>query len=121
MSITVVYFHRVAEILDYTADELTGMNMYTLCHGEDVGKLRKCHLDREYIIFTFETFAYLIILIQKHIMYTQIIQVPAACVFILRVGVFRGMDFLYFYFYCNLPIFFFFLTEMRRRSECGTF
>ncbi|XP_008183546.1 protein trachealess isoform X1 [Acyrthosiphon pisum] len=36
---------RVAEILDYTADELTGMNMYTLCHGEDVGKLRKCHLD----------------------------------------------------------------------------
>jgi len=43
------YYHRVAEILDYTADELTGMNMYTLCHGEDVGKLRKCHLDRKYI------------------------------------------------------------------------
>ncbi|XP_050425415.1 protein trachealess isoform X2 [Adelges cooleyi] len=36
---------RVAEILDYTADELTGMNLYTLCHGEDVSKLRKCHLD----------------------------------------------------------------------------
>lgn len=41
-------FYRVAEILDYTADELTGMNMYTLCHGEDVSKLRKCHLDRKY-------------------------------------------------------------------------
>lgn len=38
----------MAEVLDYTADELTGMNMYTLCHGEDVGKLRKCHLDRKY-------------------------------------------------------------------------
>ncbi|XP_050522122.1 protein trachealess isoform X2 [Daktulosphaira vitifoliae] len=36
---------RVAEVLDYTADELTGMNLYTLCHGEDVSKLRKCHLD----------------------------------------------------------------------------
>jgi len=45
------YYHRVAEILDYTADELTGMNMYTLCHGEDVGKLRKCHLDRKYKIY----------------------------------------------------------------------
>lgn len=44
-------YHRVAEILDYTADELTGMNMYTLCHGEDVGKLRKCHLDRKYIYY----------------------------------------------------------------------
>lgn len=44
------YYHRVAEILDYTADELTGMNMYTLCHGEDVGKLRKCHLDCKYIL-----------------------------------------------------------------------
>lgn len=47
-----IYCHRVAEILDYTADELTGMNMYTLCHGEDVGKLRKCHLDRKYSINT---------------------------------------------------------------------
>lgn len=46
-----IYHYRVAEILDYTADELTGMNMYTLCHGEDVGKLRKCHLDRKYKIY----------------------------------------------------------------------
>ncbi|XP_065202333.1 protein trachealess isoform X2 [Planococcus citri] len=36
---------RVSELLDYTAEELTGMNMYTLCHGEDVQRLRKCHLD----------------------------------------------------------------------------
>lgn len=41
-------FSRVSELLDYTAEELTGMNMYTLCHGEDVQKLRKCHLDRKY-------------------------------------------------------------------------
>ncbi|XP_042902039.1 protein trachealess isoform X1 [Parasteatoda tepidariorum] len=36
---------RVSDLLDYTADELTGKNMYTLCHGQDVQKLRKCHVD----------------------------------------------------------------------------
>ncbi|KAL1138937.1 hypothetical protein AAG570_008999 [Ranatra chinensis] len=36
---------RVADLLDYTADELTGMNMYTLCHGEDANMLRKSHVD----------------------------------------------------------------------------
>lgn len=41
-------FFRVSELLDYTAEELTGMNLYTLCHGEDVQRLRKCHLDRKY-------------------------------------------------------------------------
>jgi hypothetical protein len=33
--------------LDYTAEELTGRNLYSLCHGEDAHKLRKCHVDRE--------------------------------------------------------------------------
>ncbi|XP_044741358.1 protein trachealess isoform X2 [Chrysoperla carnea] len=36
---------RVSELLDYTAEELTGKNLYALCHGEDANKLRKCHLD----------------------------------------------------------------------------
>ncbi|XP_067120033.1 protein trachealess-like isoform X3 [Centruroides vittatus] len=36
---------RVSELFDYTAEELTGKNMYTLCHGQDVQKLRKCHID----------------------------------------------------------------------------
>lgn len=36
---------RVSELLDYTAEELTGRNLYTLCHGEDANRLRKCHLD----------------------------------------------------------------------------
>ncbi|XP_034253090.1 protein trachealess isoform X2 [Thrips palmi] len=36
---------RVSELLDYTAEELTGKNLYTLCHGEDANRLRKCHLD----------------------------------------------------------------------------
>ncbi|KAL0276379.1 UNVERIFIED_CONTAM: hypothetical protein PYX00_003966 [Menopon gallinae] len=36
---------RVSELLDYTAEELTGKNLYTLCHGEDANKLRKCHID----------------------------------------------------------------------------
>ncbi|GBL78272.1 Protein trachealess [Araneus ventricosus] len=36
---------RVSDLLDYTAEELTGKNMYTLCHGQDVQKIRKCHID----------------------------------------------------------------------------
>ncbi|CAB0021052.1 unnamed protein product, partial [Nesidiocoris tenuis] len=36
---------RVADLLEYTADEITGMNMYTLCHGEDANRLRKSHID----------------------------------------------------------------------------
>ena len=41
-------FHcRVSELLDYTADDLTGQSLYALCHGEDVHKMRKTHEDRK--------------------------------------------------------------------------
>ncbi|PSN39933.1 Protein trachealess [Blattella germanica] len=40
-------YNRVSELLDYTAEELTGKNLYALCHGEDANKLRKSHMDRE--------------------------------------------------------------------------
>ena len=40
--------YRVADLLDYTADEMVGRNMYTLCHGQDSMQLRKCHLDRKH-------------------------------------------------------------------------
>lgn len=36
---------KVSELLDYTAEEMTGMSMYALCHGEDVHKLRITHED----------------------------------------------------------------------------
>lgn len=36
---------RVSDLLDYTAEEFTGKNMYSLCHGQDVQKMRKCHID----------------------------------------------------------------------------
>ncbi|CAG9759323.1 unnamed protein product [Ceutorhynchus assimilis] len=36
---------KVMELLDYTPEELTGRNLYALCHGEDANKLRKCHID----------------------------------------------------------------------------
>ncbi|CAH0561928.1 unnamed protein product, partial [Brassicogethes aeneus] len=36
---------KVLDLLDYTAEELTGRNLYSLCHGEDANKLRKCHID----------------------------------------------------------------------------
>ncbi|XP_055376711.1 protein trachealess [Condylostylus longicornis] len=36
---------KVSDLLDYTPEELTGKNLYNLCHGEDAEKLRKCHLD----------------------------------------------------------------------------
>jgi len=38
-------FYRVSELLDYTAEELTGQSLYALCHGEDVHKLRRTHED----------------------------------------------------------------------------
>ncbi|XP_019871931.2 protein trachealess isoform X4 [Aethina tumida] len=36
---------KVLDLLDYTPEELTGRNLYSLCHGEDANKLRKCHID----------------------------------------------------------------------------
>lgn len=36
---------KVSELLDYTADDLTGQSMYALCHGEDVHKMKKTHED----------------------------------------------------------------------------
>ncbi|CAM1299087.1 NPAS3 (predicted) [Pycnogonum litorale] len=36
---------RVEEYLDYTGEELTGRNMYSLCHGQDINKIRRCHVD----------------------------------------------------------------------------
>jgi len=36
---------KVSELLDYTADEMTGMSLYSLCHGEDVHKLKNTHED----------------------------------------------------------------------------
>ena len=35
----------MSELLDYTAEELTGQSMYALCHGEDVHKLKNTHED----------------------------------------------------------------------------
>ena len=36
---------RVSELLDYTAEDMTGMSLYALCHGEDVHKLKSTHED----------------------------------------------------------------------------
>lgn len=41
--------NRVTELLDYSADELVGRNLYNLCHAEDADKLKKNHTDRKYI------------------------------------------------------------------------
>lgn len=42
------FANRVTELLDYTPEELTGRNLYNLCHAEDADKLRKNHLDCKY-------------------------------------------------------------------------
>lgn len=39
---------RVSELLDYSAEELTGQSMYALCHGEDVHNIRRTHEDCKY-------------------------------------------------------------------------
>ena len=41
----IIYAFRVSELLDYTAEEMTGMSLYALCHGEDVQKMKKTHED----------------------------------------------------------------------------
>ena len=40
-----LFFFRVSELLDYSAEEMTGMSMYALCHGENVHKLKSTHED----------------------------------------------------------------------------
>ena len=35
----------MSELLDYTAEDMTGMSLYALCHGEDVHKLKSTHED----------------------------------------------------------------------------
>ena len=44
---------RVAELLDYTCDDLTGASLYGLCHVEDVHIIRKTHEDRKTYIFKY--------------------------------------------------------------------
>lgn len=44
----------MSELLGYTAEELTGKNLYALCHGEDANKLRKCHVDCKFIFVIFD-------------------------------------------------------------------
>lgn len=36
---------RVAEVLDYSPDELVGESLYSLCHAEDASMLKKAHSD----------------------------------------------------------------------------
>ncbi|XP_045119005.1 protein trachealess-like isoform X8 [Portunus trituberculatus] len=36
---------KVADLLDYAAEELQGRSLYSLCHGQDVERLRKTHID----------------------------------------------------------------------------
>nr|CAG4651732.1 EOG090X0484 [Triops cancriformis] len=36
---------RVADLMDYTAEDIIGRSLYGLCHAEDVQGLRKCHVD----------------------------------------------------------------------------
>lgn len=59
--------YRVSELLDYTADELTGKNLYTLCHGEDANRLRKSHIDCKYFHrSSFTSFIHLIRALSNH-------------------------------------------------------
>ena len=36
---------RIAELLDFAAEDLTGRSLYALCHAGDVRLLRKSHTD----------------------------------------------------------------------------
>ena len=36
---------RVCDLLDYSADDLTGKSMYSLVHAADVHKIKQTHVD----------------------------------------------------------------------------
>ena len=36
---------RVCDLLDYSADDLTGKSMYSLVHTADVHKIKQTHVD----------------------------------------------------------------------------
>ncbi|XP_059096323.1 protein trachealess-like isoform X1 [Tigriopus californicus] len=36
---------KISELLDYSCDDVVGLSLYALCHGEDVHKIRKMHED----------------------------------------------------------------------------
>ena len=42
--------------MDYTAEDITGKSMYSLCHAEDVDKIKKMHTDCKYIPATFNIY-----------------------------------------------------------------
>ena len=39
---------RVSDLLDYSAEDLTGKSMYALVHAADVDKIKQTHVDCEY-------------------------------------------------------------------------
>ncbi|EAT46470.1 AAEL002343-PA [Aedes aegypti] len=44
LDLTIIHCeNRISSFLDYTADELNGKSVYTLCHGQDAPKLKKSH------------------------------------------------------------------------------
>ncbi|XP_055627267.1 protein trachealess isoform X2 [Toxorhynchites rutilus septentrionalis] len=44
LDLTIIHCeNRISSFLDYTADELNGKSVYTLCHGQDAHKLKKSH------------------------------------------------------------------------------
>ena len=45
--------YRVAELLDYSCDDLTGASLYGLCHVEDVHIIRKTHEDRKMMLIKY--------------------------------------------------------------------
>ena len=40
-------YPRVSDLLDYSADDLTGKSMYSLVHAGDVDKIKQTHVDRK--------------------------------------------------------------------------
>ena len=42
-----VLLHRIGDMMDISADDLMGKNLYDYCHAEDLQKLRKAHVDCE--------------------------------------------------------------------------
>ena len=42
-----IFVYRLGDMMDLSADDLTGESLYNRCHAEDLQKLKKAHLDCE--------------------------------------------------------------------------
>jgi len=45
---------RISSLTDWRSEDVSGRDIYTLCHPGDIGLLKKIHKDRKFFFFVFQ-------------------------------------------------------------------